>query len=515
MSGRSSNTQNVAILELNNLSNIQYGHHLSTNAARQRQKPDYVVDPSQVFDESDNPRSAFHCNWNKTGWNVISREDNIPPVTTNPDDGSLEFNFNSKMDHLKDAILIRNFQNIRVSQKFRDKIQIKWTDKIGHHSYESIQLWINKECFGTHQPVFLDVKQRFLVDYKKQSLYRKFIGNRGTFDWSDQTGIFTAKTPIEFYFAKHISQAIPLFTGCQVKLVVICKTKVSDFVKMRALKGNDWIEIPFKWDVVENGGTYPGYGLMNKLEFPQLHARYTLMSEEEKTYYKEEKMVRVKSGTQKEEVPLTYYAEDIIYLPIKKEMGGKIAKVNLSSKLPVKAIFWVARNLNAVKNSDYCNYTTNPTDSDVGKRNPIDKVSFTYNETEKKIDNLPSYHFDEISSYFDSISPCVEVGYGFLPLCHDISSFHNAQIGLTFTQQNATMEFKLIDHVLISDSEIKKDSDEIDVDKLIEKLTSEDIKGKIENCEYEIHVILLVTKRIDFYLNGKVVIHDGNKNIEY
>jgi hypothetical protein len=518
-----SSSSNIAALELETITNFQYALHLSTEAARIYDNPGYQPsEDSGIIDSFDNPESNFYNNQKKSGWSVSARENALGTLRGND---IIEFVANNGLDHLRHSYLVKKFPKIKVSIKLRGKVQICWCHNLGHNAYDSIQLWFDNNVGQTITPIWLDIYQQKLLKPELRELYAKMVGDKiFVGNWGHETIDYTTKTPLAFYYDKNNTQAVPLFTqsgNSTTRHIIKYKTKISDFIKMRRLNDGKWEEIQFNWKFIEGASKSKKDGNMDygdRSDPPELWHYYSKFTDNEKRWFKEHKMVKIiKNITQN--IPLTYYTEDIIVLPVKKCKAGSNIDINISSTLPVNAIYWVAQNADGLIYKNYSNYTTNPFNSDDGE-NPMKDFSMGYNVNEKKINNMDAFHVDEMSSYYDNITGSTDPGYNCLSLCYDLKPSNVSKIGLTFSKYNTTMNINLKNMEYNADNSDDDDDDE-DLTKALEKMGNKnEIKKEVGKPEYNIHVILYVTKRIDFY-NGdlnipeKVVIHDGNKPIKY
>lgn len=506
---------NICNIELATLSPIQWEYHLSPEAIK------LLDNDKKYYNEWDlnpeNPESSFSLAMKKSGWGVNSIE---KVEIHHRGDGIAEYIINNKMDFLIHSYLIREFPRIEVDPRFDAKVQISWCDNIGHHSYEYIQLWVDKEKVLTITPVWLDIRQRYLLPSHMKEKYMRMVGDeRFTGHWGKETMAFKTKTPLPFHYSRHITQALPLFvmsSKSEVKIVIKYKTRISELVRMRIYDDENkiWVSTPFNWKLIKGVGPDKiGSDLNNefdKLKIPEMFSKYCKISKEEKIWFEEDKMIKRLNDGSTINIPLKYYMEDIIILPVKSnEQNSPSISVNLSSKLPVKAIFWVMQNKNGIIYNNYSNYTTN---KDGTGDHPVDSISIEYNSNEKKIHDMEPYHFDEIASYYDGISSGDKIGYGFYNLCHDVRSFNQAPIALLFNNAKAAISFKLKSNVVIKSERDKEHGEDV----IGELLKNKDKSVENTNIQYNAYVILLVTKRIDIFwgdkiLNGpKILIHDGN-----
>lgn len=495
------NLSNIAKLELESIERFQYGLHYSTRYIKHIDGVDVSDDDS--YPPSDDPETVFRTPFRKTSWSVLEKE---KVSSKSSKSGTIEFIFNDKMDFAIRCYLTKKFPKIMVKKELKGKIEICWSSNLGHHCYKTIKLYIGGSCVQTTYPLWQDIYYKYEMHETKKDIYIKMINGNFPEVWSDHVKGICLKTPLSFSFEKHISQAIPLFAlpeSIKASIVVEYRTELQDFIKMRIINEDGKIEeVPFDSRCVE-------FGEMREAPPPEMCSDYSKITDEERNFYE---TVIFKNGTEPSSV--TYYYEDIIKLPVATgKPGGPLVDIDLSSKLPVKGIYWVAQSKDAIKYHNYSNYTTNPLDKTKGQ-NPISKVSLTYNGgTDYKIADMESYHFDEISSFYRGNSGSLDLGYGYIPLCYKSDDFRSAQIGLTFSKNNPKIHFTLDDG---KDSSLIEDQKDISSDALLKSIKSgEGRKQDTTSTEYEIHVFLLVTKRIDFFYKKGVVVYDGFNEIKY
>lgn len=493
----------VTETELESISHFQYGMHFSTPMIQYRLNPTATIDSEDRYPEYDRPESNFRFIPKKSSWTATGRE---RLIANQRGSGLVEYHFNSKMDHAINCYVIRDLPSVGVSKKYENKIQIKWAPNLGHHSYISILLYFGSEGPLTLTPTWLDIQQQHLQLSSRKLIYRHMIGDSAVVgDWDNVVPKITIKTPLSYTFEKHISYAIPLFTlpeGSNAHVDIKYKLDLSTLIRMRAERNGEWIDIPFNWKFIEGYNPGPNQDSapnITMLPPPEVWATYGKMTDEERSWFQQEVFTK---GS--ESAPMTYYYEDVVELPIND------LKVPLSSKLPAKGIYWVAQHKKSLEYNNYNNYTTNPHEIRSGS-SPIESISMLYGGTDKKIEDMKSYHFDEITAYYSKTTIDVDCGYGCLPLCYDMMDIRATPIGLTFSNLNVELKFRLRSE---KSGVVSKEIDD-DVDEAISKaINSNDSDDKLKS-NYDIHVFLLVTKRVDFYYKAKPIIYDGSKVIKY
>jgi hypothetical protein len=499
---------NIAKLELESIDPFQYGLHFSTPYIKHIQG--VPISQDETYPASDHPESNFRLGFKKTAWSVIEKERMLSKSREN---GIIEFIFNNKMDFALRCYVIRVLPRVNINKKFKGKVEISWSSDLGHHAYETIQLYIGGILIQTIYPIAQDIYYRYDMQESKKAVYKKMVDMPQV--WNSHVGEICLKTPLMFSFEKHITQAIPLFTlpeSIQVRVVVKYKTKIQDLIKMRVKdeEGDGFKEVEFDMRFMEETFTSKD---SDKVPIPEMYADYSKITEEEKNFFETVIFKKQNDGSFPDKTAaMSYYYEDIIKMPTKIQKPGSKVDIDLSSRLPVKCIYWVAQSKVSLIYHNYSNYSTNPLDKIKGKH-PIAKVGFSYNGTDNKIEQMTSCHFDEITSFYRGSSGGPEIGYGCLPLCHSPTDFKLAQIGLTFSKNNPKLHLYLDDVDDTPPDDIDKDLDD---DTLLKSVRDGKGKKSIDaSMNYEVHVFLLVTKRVDFLYKGGIVVYDGFNEIKY
>jgi hypothetical protein len=454
-------------------------------------------------DEESIPSSFY-----KPPHKICMAVDLVEEMTLTPgNDGEYNFNVNDGMDFLLYTYIFRMFPGYKVKEEYKEKIQIKWCHNLGHNFIQRIELIIDNDCKQTITSNWLDIYANHFMKKGFLKMYRKCIRDQKySQDWTDHLLPCMTKTPIPFFYSKSRDMALPLFltkNNSKVEIKTTLRNKISDLMKMRIRKDvdSDWIEIPFRYECVQ--------GLNNSYQniqgAPRVFSYYSKITDAERESWKEQQMTDNKNDSK---ATKKYYDDIIIFNPDRSCNPKDPFNEELSSKTPVRAIFWIAQNPETLKYNNYSNYTTNVHDQKNGEH-PVQKVTYSYGSNSHRFKEYHFSHFDEMNSFYRGISPPYEKGYGSLFLSPDLEN-SNADIGPVYNKNTKVILNLSFEKYKVSDVAM-----DVDRDKLIENILAEnDSNVKISDSNrYKVHVFLAVMKKIEYYCADPVKVFDGNEKL--
>lgn len=420
--------------------------------------------------------------------------------------GEFIYTVNDKLDLLLYIYMIREFPKYKVKSQLRDLVQICWTHNLGHNSIIRLDLIVDNDSKQTITSTWLDMHGQFFTKKDFRKSYRKMVGDAKYFpEWSNELPPVTVKVPIPFFFSRGRDSALPLFlTKSKVSVRGLFRNKLSELMKMRFRKdvNGDWVEKPFRYDCLE--------GILSRDEEiksnPELFAYYSRITPEEKNGWKD---------LIEESVSKSYklYYDDITIISPERPYTCREPFIHeLLCPTPAKGILWVAQNQEGLKYNNYSNYTTDPLDITVGK-NPVDSISMKHGGTTVRFQGMKPTHFDEMMSYYRTISPSFETGYHaifYSPWPYDT----NADVGPIFND-----EIKTSLGISIIDESTEKSDNVLGLvegnlpDSFFEDQDANDINRNLPR--YRLIVIILCMKKIEFFWSDKIKVVGGNEKTKY
>ena len=420
---------------------------------------------------------------------------------------SSEYNFmlNEKMDYVTYTYYYRKFRSTKVKESLKDHVQISWCNNLGHHNFDTFELMIDNDPKQTITGVWLDnyaqrfVSKEHLKKYRQNICDKKYskLWTTGEISkdengkvWGTELKPITVKVPIPFSFER---TPFPIFLATQSKILIKgrFKMKLSELIKMRVKKGDIWEEIPYDWRVLE-GISGEDYILPDS---PELYICYSKITKEEKKYWLD---------TITDKTPYKYYYTDIVPITYDKLYTSTEPFSDLlSSKTPVKGIYWVAQNVLGLPFNNYSNYTTDPFDTDQGD-DPISKVSLKHAGNSYRVKEMDSSHFTDMMSYHRCSSSPYSKGYGCIIFSKNINTI-DADIGPIFDITKTTLSLTLEDN-----KDNSRNVNDVKQEELLKSILDRtDNKSKSYN-KYKIHLLIQVIKQFEFSVAEKIKVNDGN-----
>ncbi|HLX55237.1 MAG TPA: hypothetical protein VKR58_14940, partial [Aquella sp.] len=352
---------------------------------------------------------------------------------------------------------------------------------------------------------WLDIYSQFFMKPGFSKQYRVNNGDsKYAPKWASELEPFTVKVPLPFFFDRRRSVSLPLFL-CSLSKVEIkgkFRTKLSELIKMRYRMDGDvpeWIETPYKWNMMHEIHS-PDEEVKAPIE---LYAGYSKINKEEREGWKE-----LIESTHTKSYKLLY--DDIITISSDKVHTEADPFIHdLFCKTPAKALFWVAQNQEGLQYNNYSNYTTNSLDINSGK-SPITEVSIKHGGTTWRHQDASSAHFDSMQAWYHTSSAPFEPGYQCLiyspnPLGTD------ADIGAIFdgeVKTSISLSLKNISKKQMASAPVENEDAFLANFKENAKVDTNLLK------KYKIYVFIMCMKKMEFFLNEKVRVYDGNDRIK-
>ena len=351
---------------------------------------------------------------------------------------------------------------ISVIPEHRGKVQICWCRNMGTNIVKSAVFKENNERFNGWDYTWADMYSQYFPICKQGGLTKMDIGMGNIpqlIEWNEELPKhnFNVIQPWFYSFSlENNFNAFPIFykgSNTRAEHRYTFRQRIVDLLRVRVLQDGKWVELHSPKQKCK----YVGITTEDLIKTPELWGEYSCVTEAELEDFKTEK-------------EYTYYYRDVVECDASNPtLAGKVSDIQLFSRNPCLAMFWVAENQNALKNNNYSNYTTN-TDSILNGQDPIEKITLKYGDI-PKFDGFDADHFtiNQALKKFPS-SPRLN-GYYAYSNAANLSNF-DADIGVVYTDK-VSLKCKLAG---------PEDDDEEDED-------------KPQTTQYQVKVRLLVLKR--------------------
>jgi hypothetical protein len=448
-------------------------------------------------DPNESVPSKFSVGFVKTSWSTNLSE-KLSSNTSSDDSKMVEYSANHKFDYLLYTYMCMNMPQIKVLAEFEEFVQICLPHNLAHNVIKDGYLCYDDEPKQNINPIWLDVNSQLFMKSKPNAreFYNIMIGNVPFLEeWTNSLPAYPLTCPQPWSYCSHLPRAIPLFlcSKSRVKHRYSLRT-LSEILRMRVRKrvkdeNGDYIPDEYgEWVPIKPNERYlEGTVVLPK---PELWGRYAKITDGEKDWRSDNIKDREVNM-----LPHSIYTEDIIMTtsPNEVRLGSEVI-MELYSKTPVKAAFWVAENIDSTKFNNYSNYTTDPNIIFNGW-NPIKSYQLNYG-TMKRIPERSHNHADQAEPWYHFPSCPVEPGYNACAMSYDPSSIH-ADVGLIFSENlktNLTLKMGDTDPFLIKSGYLKKSSKNPNFEDELDELKDNVASG----CKFKIHAILLVYKKLEF-----------------
>ena len=433
--------------------------------------------------------SRFSYQFKKTSWSSQMSE----KLESNSNDGKIIYTANHKFDFLMNTCMVQQLPALRVLKEYRKNVQICWPHNVNHNIIIDGNLCFDDDTVQKVNSVWLDIYSQFYMKAGFRDHYNIMSGTVPFLEkWTEYLPSFPVICPQPWFYGRNTAVSIPLFLCSKSRVThnYSIRTKISDILRMRVFnpKTNKWAEIKYNFKYLE------GVTEQELVKKPEMWGRYALISDSEREWRR----------TLTHEI----YSEDMIMASSENSNKfGSSVPVSIHSDMPLKAVHWVAENVDASKMNNRSNYTTNTKDYFKGW-NPIKSPQLTYGGS-VRIPKMSHYHFDSIEAWYNFPSPPSEHGYNAYSICYDVSSLH-ADVGVVLSGLSAKLTCtlgntdpflsKVIDRRRQDPQGKEYGHEDLVPDEAIEEKSQDDINSP----NFKIHVLLLVTRKIVFENGIKV-----------
>jgi len=471
--------RNVLKLDINGLTLFQKELHYS----------DASVDPT---DPKNQVNSRFSCTVEKNAWSTHTKVKMIHSA----EEGEVIYTASKKFDVLFGSEMHINLIPIKVTEKWRNTVQICYPHNPGHNIAYQGELKTDDDHHQGFDSVWLDMYAQYFMKpgAGKRKLYNRMIGNVPCLeDWGTDLPGLKLIIPQPYYYSRDTRVGLRTLRSSMNTVTHHYKirNKIHDILRMRVRKNADspWIVTPCKLsyiDVPEN---------VKELPIPELWARHALMTDEERDWHK------LPDPITGEPTKHVMYTEDVVIATSNNPTAiGSTDVIPLHCKTPCKALFWVAQNTESVLNRNYSNYTTNQDDLHKGW-NPCASVDLKYGGA-YRIEKLSHEHFELSEPWNLFPSAPSEPGYNAHCYCYEPTTL-NADTAIVLEPLNASLHIKLKDTDPFQSFEEPEETYAEDGEAIpIEALEESQISDK-HRQKYLIHVRALVYKKLVMSWNDK------------
>jgi len=413
-------------------------------------------------------------------------------VTSNNEE--ITYTASQQYDNLLSVTAFINLFSIKVKDKYKKKIQIRYQHNLGHNILYSGECKIDKKHIAYSDSKILDIQKQFFV--KKRQMYEEMIGNIACFqEWGSFLPKKTLIVPQAYHFSRNTRVSLPLLKGENVVTFEYkARLELADLIQMRILVN------PAEWDEDGNLLTEATYkeikfnhhyldtGNNKSIPIPELWGRYSEITEEERNW---RKSVDETTGKPRKQI---IYMEDFESVESINPIAiGSKGEISIDTNYPAKHIFWMA----SLVDSGYSNYTTNREDLHQGW-NPCSKSGIKYG-TSWRVSEKSHEHYDMAEAYdFNWPNTPNESGYNVHTNTFNPVEIQSADTSVVLKECGATLSILLEDTnpFLTEDDEDSYDENgEIILKELREDETKKD--------KYNIHARIMVIRKMEIYWDDK------------
>lgn len=301
------------------------------------------------------------------------------------------YEVNSNFHILRYVRLCATLPTVRVYETYRDNIQICWPENIGHQIIRKATLYHGQKSAGNLDNVWLDNNMELFVSNKDH--YDRMIGNIPCLrEWSFELPAYDLTIPQPFYFSAMRAFAIRLFQckKTQTTFTYDFRLKLSELLCMRKKQSDgSWKRIRFRPEYIEGKQDF-------SLNVPYLLGRYGLLTSQEISQFLERHPDESVEEFKKKN---SFYIDDIECINSSNPVGiGESIDIDVSDiKKPVKGVVITAQNIDAQKQNNRSNYTT---DQEIENGwNPVSAISVLYSR-DTNLENEPGHRLSLDYPYY-------------------------------------------------------------------------------------------------------------------
>jgi hypothetical protein len=293
-------------------------------------------------------------------------------------------NMDMDMDNLVSSTISQPLPRVRVKEEYRDKVQIRWCDDIGHAILHSATLKYNgNNILQSITQLTNDLFAKLFINPDDREMYNYLIGNRSYLtEWSSELPPAILSIPQHWFYSYCKAFTLRLFMCPKSKFVhsYIFNLKIANLLRFKVLdeNTNTWRYERFNKKYIDTSLD----STMSTLEYPQLNGYYEKISDEAKEWILEDS-----KNDEGSRVKNTFHFMNLI--PTKINNYGSLGQEythDLKRDEPTAGYIISAYNSEFRDYNIHFNYTTNYSRS-IGY-SPISHVTMRYKNGNIRLDSI-------------------------------------------------------------------------------------------------------------------------------
>jgi hypothetical protein len=391
---------------------------------------------------------SVKCTWYSSV--LVNSASNKSAGVDDESDGDVIYEVNSVLHSLIYSYMRFRTPAIRVKPEHAGKVRIAWPHNLGTNVVREARFEVGNDVYQSWDSVWADCYfQFFMKDGPgKREAHHRGIGNTKIMeDWSEYLPSYPINVEQPWFYSMDPALAFPIFykdSSTVVRHVYSFRRNISDLIRVQYLTPEgEWVNVKDHSSLSEllilpKGG---------KMPIPELWARYA--------YSRENELKRLKC-----EASRTFRIRNVITCDASNSsVYEKLVDLELQSKTPCLAFFWVAENKDASIVHNFSNYTTD-TDDLYSGWDPIGRTSLHYG-TQALFKDMASDHFNVASARMHFPSSPDEPVYHAYSYAWYSASIHG-DIGIVLDKKKAKLTCAIADTNIFADARQTEKEDESD-----------------------------------------------------
>lgn len=433
---------------------------------------------------SNNYRKFIKSTWYST---VVEE---IPHAST--DNKDVTYHPNMDFHLLYYAYLRARLPAIRIRPQYRGKARIAWCHNIGTNLILRAAFMEDNKELQSWDSTWTDINSQFYQSSGagKRDAHNVGIGNiKCLEEWAEALPAYTVNIDQPWFYSLEPYYAFPLlYKNSQTRVMhqYTFQLEIAKLLRVQILENGKW------HDVAKGIHKVVNIKKKDSLKIPELWGRYAYLTDNEVQWWKKCSDKDLPGS----KISRSLYIRNVeVCDAINSTTFGKVAEVVLESRHPCLAFFWVAENIDARKNRNYSNYTTNTEDLYSGW-DPITDTTLIYGTT-VRLDKMASDHFTlaEPRKHFPSAPH--ERGYHGLSYAYDSTNFDADNAIVLDNHMKAKLQCTLGDNNIFNsleyDNSLDKDEDDDDGPKIFVEETKKEPK---HSPQFLLRVRLLTLRKL-------------------
>jgi len=409
----------------------------------------------------------------------------IPVVLEPKPSGNFQvYEIDNSIHFVNNLTVHQQLPEVAVADDYKGRVEICWCMNPGLNVIEYMDVQTDERTIQSFDSHSLNLYyRRYLPADWNEDHVDMTIGNVPFLvEWTDHLPSFPLEVWQPWFYSSHRLAAFPMFKckESKIKHRYRYRTKVASMLRMRIRKSekDNWVEIAPRMKYIQ--------GKSQNLPDPVMRAFYSKAS-----------AIEIKQLLDYKDPMYVHQLFAIDSSDPIPEGTSKDFDINCSE--PCLAIHYMAENIEALKNNNLSNYTTNASDINNGW-NPI-KSAKVPNGNLERIPELPSHYTDRVVPMLFFNMKINQPGYNSICFSHDAVDPTTINTTTILTDKmKLSLKLGSTDPFSdIQDSEKELELDELDVDSLKRSTI-------IDNKQYYVHIRLHLVRKILFTDDGKCVV---------